>query len=166
MVRRELQKVQGSSTDDQRTSEVTSLVRVRQIDAKEPTNAALLQWLQLLCLPADVPAKTDEGYWWIAYEGQNPIGFAGMRQSAWWGDTGYLNRAGVIPAARGKGLQKRLIRARELKAKALGLRWLVTDTLNNPASANSLIGCGFKMFVPSKPWGIEGTCYWKKDLKT
>ena len=140
-------------------------MEVRQVDASIERNAALLHWLQLAILPLDVPAPTNEGHWWVVNRDGAPVGFAGMRQSAQWLDAVYLCRAGVLPAVRGQGLQKRLIRVREAKAKALGARWLVTDTFNNPASANSLIGCGFKMFSPSIPWAAEGACYWKKELK-
>jgi hypothetical protein len=41
---------------------------------------------------------------------------------------------------------------------------LVTDTHDNPASANSLIARGFKLFDPTKPWGATGTLYWRLKL--
>jgi GNAT superfamily N-acetyltransferase len=81
-----------------------------------------------------------------------------------WIDTGYLCRAGVLSGYRGHGIQKKLIRARIRQAKALGWNWLVTDTYLNPASSNSLIATGFKLFEPSKPWGATQTLYWRKKL--
>lgn len=140
-------------------------MQIRLIDPQVERNAALLRWLQLSILPNDAPASIDEGYWWVASIEESPVGFASMRPSTRWSDAVYLCRAGVIPSMRGQGLQKRLIRVRINKARALGYRWLITDTFNNPASANSLIGCGFKMFTPSIPWAADGACYWKKEIK-
>jgi len=137
---------------------------VRQVDGSLETQAALLHWLQLETLSGDTPLTTNVGWWWILYQDDRPIGFCSLRRSAQWGDTGYLCRAGILSKYRGKGLQKRLIRVRERQAKRLKLNWLITDTYNNPASANSIIACGFKMFTPSKPWGADETCYWRKKL--
>ncbi|WP_368408593.1 GNAT family N-acetyltransferase [Caldimonas mangrovi] len=137
---------------------------IRQVNAIAPKTAALLHWLQLEILPADEPAPTSLGWWWVASEGGNPVGFAGLWPSSRWSDAGYLSRSGVLPSARGRGLQKRLIRVREKKARELGWRWLITDTYRNPPSANSLIACGFRMFHPSKPWAADGACYWRKQI--
>jgi GNAT superfamily N-acetyltransferase len=126
--------------------------------------ASLLLWLQLETLPRDTPHETCVGHWWVAFDGTNPIGFAGMVQSIRWSDAGYMCRAGVVRSHRGKGLQKRLIRVRERKARQLGWNWLVTDTRGNPPSGNSLISCGFRLFTPSNPWGHEDAIYWRKAL--
>ena len=64
----------------------------------------------------------------------------------------------------GNGLQKRLIRARVAKARALGYKWVVTDTYDNPASANSLIASNFKLFKPSDPWAGSGSLFWLRKL--
>jgi GNAT superfamily N-acetyltransferase len=137
---------------------------VRRVDGSQETQAALLRWLQLETLGGDEPLATTTGWWWIAYHSGQPVGFCGLRRSAQWFDTAYLCRAGVLKQFRGKGLQKRLIRVRERHAKRLKMNWLITDTYNNPQSANSIISCGFKMFTPSKPWGADETCYWRKKL--
>jgi GNAT superfamily N-acetyltransferase len=79
--------------------------------------------------------------------------------------TGYLCRAGVLESHRGRGLQKRLIRVRERKARKLGWTHVVTDTYENPASANSLIKCGFRSYLPRNPWGAKGVAYWIKRLR-
>jgi hypothetical protein len=49
-------------------------------------------------------------------------------------------------------------------AKEKGMAWLVTDTHSNPASANSLIACEFKMFEPSVPWAAKGAVYWRLKI--
>lgn len=137
---------------------------IRRIDGLKDNHAALLHWLQLETLSGDTPITTNVGWWWILYQDDRPIGFCSLRNSAQWGDAVYLCRAGILPKYRGKGLQKRLIRVRERLAKRLKINWLISDTYNNPASANSLIACGFRMFTPSQPWGAEETCYWRKKL--
>ncbi len=145
--------------------DIGSVYAVRQVDATIEKTAALLHWLQLEILPMDVPAATDQGHWWVVLKDGQPVGFAGLYQSSTWSDAGYLCRSGVLPLARGQGLQKRLLRVREIKGRSLGWKWLITDTTSNPASANSLINRGFKMFEPSRPWGLPTACYWKKEIR-
>lgn len=139
-------------------------MELRAVDGKSKLIQELLYVLQLEILPQDKPAKTDKGWWWILYDGQYPVAFCGMYPSSTWGNTGYLCRAGVLKNWRGKGLQKRLIRVRERKARKLGWTHLVTDTYDNPASANSLIGCGYRSYLPRNPWGADGVAYWIKRL--
>ena len=140
-------------------------MKIKRIDVRCPEIQSKLDALQKKCLPGDAPSDTTTGWWWIVYDALNlPCAFAGLVPSIRWRDTGYLCRAGVISSHRGQGLQKRLIRARVRQAKALGWNWLITDTYENPASSNSLIACGFKLFEPTKPWGADKTLYWRKKL--
>ena len=57
-----------------------------------------------------------------------PVAFAGMTGSIRWVDCMYLCRSGVVPEYRGRGLQQRLILAREAQARRLGMNWLITET--------------------------------------
>jgi hypothetical protein len=41
---------------------------------------------------------------------------------------------------------------------------IVTDTTDNPSSANNLIACGYRIYAPENPWGFTHTIYWSKDL--
>jgi GNAT superfamily N-acetyltransferase len=141
------------------------MIRLQVVNAADPKVAALLMFLQLSTLTGDEPYDVNEGYWWIAYDGEMPIGFAGLVQSSRWYDTGYLCRSGVLRSHRGKGLQKRLLRVREMKARRLGWNWLISDTYQNPPSANSLIKCGFQTFTPSRPWSFDAAIYWRKKLR-
>jgi GNAT superfamily N-acetyltransferase len=143
---------------------VSKGVRVRAVDGKDAATAALLQHLQLLCLDADKPLKSNTGYWWIAYDGALPVGFCGLIRSRHFSDCGYLSRSGVIESHRGNGLQKRMIQIRQRKAKKLGWNWLISDTRDNIPSSNSLISMGFKMYTPSNPWGVSDTLYWRKKI--
>ena len=46
----------------------------------------------------------------------------------------------------------------------MDLNYLITDTIENPASANHLIDCGFRLFDPITLWANEGSLYWRKEL--
>lgn len=141
--------------------------RIVQVDTRLSKVVQLLTLLQKTCLPADVVYKiTDKGYWYVVYtQNGEAVGFAGIVPSTRWSDTMYLCRAGVVRAHQGQGLQKRLIRQRIKVAKALGMNWVITDTHQNPASANNLISTGFKMFEPIEPWGFKTALYWKYRIK-
>ena len=143
--------------------EVNMLI-IRRIDTSKPKNIALLEYLQLEILPSDTPADTSIGYWWVAYDNNDPVAFCAMTHSGRWADTIYLSRAGVMEKNRGKGIQKKLIRVRERQAKKFGMNWLISDTYDNPASSNSLIRCGFNLYTPSKPYAANGTLYFRKKL--
>lgn len=141
--------------------------RITQIDVAKHESELLA--LQEVCLPKSNPLAPDQwgathAYWWIMRDETGIIGFASLREAQSMRKTGYLSRAGVLPAHRGQGLQKRLIRAREKKARALGWTHLVSDTYDNPPSANNLIDCGYKTFKPRKPWAFATSVYWRKAL--
>ena len=104
------------------------------------------------------------GWWWVVKDKGDIIAFAGLHPSYNWDDAGYLCRVGVLPSYQGKGLQKRLIRVREKKARLLKYRWLITDTTDNAASANNLISCGYKLYEPDIPWGPHDALYWRKKM--
>jgi GNAT superfamily N-acetyltransferase len=137
---------------------------LKRIDIRKQSSQDKLSALQKICLPFDQPYDTNFGSWWIATANGVDIGFAGLVRTVSWTDCGYLCRAGVVPTARGQGLQKQFIRVRLRQAKALGWKWVITDTTDNPASANSLIATGFKLFQPTKPWGFKNTLYWRRKL--
>jgi GNAT superfamily N-acetyltransferase len=139
-------------------------MKIKHIDTAVDSNRELLLSMQKEILPYDKPHDVTEGDWWIAYQDGNPIGFAGIVPSARWSGTGYLCRAGVYSNYRGRGVQKRLIRVRQTFAKKIGWEYLITSTYENPASSNSLISCGFKLYEPLHPWGAKGTLYWRKKL--
>lgn len=140
--------------------------RIVAVNGADQKNASALIYLQLEILPSDAPLNPLEGHWWLAYDEDQPIGFAALLPSVRWGDCGYLARAGVLTSHRGKGLQRRMLAARERKARALGWKWLITDTAHwNVASANSLIARGYRVFKPSEPWGWDTATYWRKSIK-
>ena len=139
--------------------------RIREVDGRDPEIAADLRDLHERTFGNDAPlVSTEQGYWWLVYCGDDPVAFAGMVRSSQRVNRGYLIRSGVLPAHRGQGLQVRLLRTREAKARRLGWSALVSDTTNNVPSSNSLIRSGFLLFTPEHPWSFENSLYWRKDL--
>ena len=138
---------------------------IRKIDLRNSSDVSVINHLQKEILPSDKLYKPDHGHWWIAYaENGKPVAFAGLVRSIVWIDTGYLCRARVLDDFTGHGLQKRLIQVRVKQAKKLGWNWVITDTTDNPASANSLINAGFKVYTPSNPWAYKHSIYWKYKI--
>ena len=115
------------------------------------------------CFPSDDPYPIEGAYWWIAEEDGQPVAFAGLKLLD--EGFGFLCRAGVLPAGRGRGLQRRLIRARMSYARRIGIRSLCTYTVpDNPVSSNNLIRCGFQLYRPPALWAGGECLYWWKDL--
>ncbi len=139
--------------------------KIRKIDLRNSADVTVINHLQKKILPEDRPYKPDHGHWWIAYaEDGKPVAFAGLVRSIRFSDAGYLCRAGVLDAFTGHGLQTKLIKARLAQAKKLGWNWVLTDTTDNPASANSLIKAGFRIYTPSEPWSFKHSIYWKYKI--
>lgn len=114
----------------------------------------------------EVPSRTI-GAWWVGYDlCLGPVAFGGIHPSTQYKKTGYLCRVGVAFNARGQGLQKKLIKIREKWARKQGYEWVITDTApDNPASSNSLISCGYKLWIPKRKWAeYAPALYWRKIL--
>lgn len=122
--------------------------------------------MQISCFKYIVadPSK-EEIVWWIIYYEAEPVGFASISPSRTYPNIGvYLSSAGVLNSHRGKGLQKRLIRVRLRYARTLGKKWAISETVENPVSANNLITCGFRSFQPENPWSYRNAHYWRCKL--
>lgn len=139
--------------------------RIARIDPINRIDVAnKVKQIHKICLPDDDIIEPDEGYWWGVFFHGAMVGFCALRRSSRWVDTGYLWRAAVLRDHRGRGLQRRMIGVRERMARQLGWTFMISDTNDNPTSANNLIHCGYKMYNPSWPYGVETTCYWSKKL--
>lgn len=127
------------------------------------TNIELCNELHRELLPGDDLYDSEGAAWWLAYDGDKPVAFAAAKLVA--GGSVFLARAGVRRCARGRGLQRRLIRVRERWARAQGATSAVTyaDRLNAP-SINSLVGAGYRAFDPAEEWGSDSCVYFLKDL--
>jgi GNAT superfamily N-acetyltransferase len=139
--------------------------RVRIVEVDGPKEVLVIRRLQEETFPMDEKVSSDDGFWWLAKDGDKVVGFCGMTHVESWPYTGYVSRVGVLPSHRGKGLQRRLMRACERKAKQLGWGRLISSTYNNPPSTNNFISLGYKSYEPASRWGADGTVYWIKELK-
>lgn len=110
--------------------------------------------------------------WWVVTDGLEIVAYAGAEE--WKIDDEHalnLTRAGVLDAYRGRGLQRRLIRARIRYARKIGCQevWTYTHWRNYP-SANNLLRCGFSMWAPAFWGGCEvdfeptSWLYWRRGL--
>lgn len=142
---------------------VRSDYRIREVNGTR--NAEALLELQRIIFPSDTPADPRRGYWWTVSFGDELVGFACVRDVRGDPTCGYLDRAGVRWAHRGKGLQGRLIRARIRKARKLGWTQVITTTHDNPPSSNNLYRAGFLMYTPKTKWMASGTLYWHRALQ-
>lgn len=97
-------------------------------------------------LPGDLPmaeSTLDDSLWWVATAPDgSAVGYCGLYVGLT--DAAWLVRAGVLPVARGKGLQRRMIAVRLRAARRLGYRRVCTYThYQNLRSLRSLVRCGF-----------------------
>ena len=129
-----------------------------------------IMWLQTEILPADEPVPFEEATWWTASKlgfHNAPVGFIGFSVYDSWPEAAYICRTGVLEEHRGQGLQKRMTSVCCAAAKRRGFEWAYTDARNdNPASCNSFISSGFKLYLPIQPWGFPESCYWRKKITT
>lgn len=138
-------------------------------DARESVRIAI-HHLESICFP-DACArdlKIDGLYWWLTYHGVEPIAYAGLEHDC--EDRGLIYRMGVLPSARGNGLQRRLILAMERQARLLDWSALTTVVeYNNPHSLNNFFKAGYhavaKDTIKSRfVWTPQHVVYLKKTL--
>ena len=97
--------------------------------------------------------------WVVKDENNTPVGFCSYKKTT--DDIVFLSRAGVLPEARGAGLQVRMIRTRLKHARTEGYNCAITYTVrDNPASFTSLQRCGFKLYIPEYEWVGPEQLYW------
>jgi GNAT superfamily N-acetyltransferase len=122
-----------------------------------------------ICFPDDDPIPLAGSYWWVETDEDKAarvLSYAALRPLG--SGVAFLERAGVLPCARGRGSQRRLISARTRYARRLGVRVVVTYTSpTNIGSAVNLVREGYEPFVPEYQWaGAYGTeaNYWRRTL--
>jgi GNAT superfamily N-acetyltransferase len=139
--------------------------RIREVDAQDEDISETLADLHRLTFFESAPiAEFDWGHWWLAVHGRMSVAFAGLIPSTHISNAGYFCRVGVLKEHCGQSLQLRLMRALELRARHNGWTWLISDTTDNPASANNFIKAGYRLFNPADAWGWPRTLYWRKSL--
>lgn len=124
--------------------------------------------LDKLLFESDEAVKPEGSWWWVIRDWRGrAIAFAGMRACQHEANKGLalLTRAGVRTRHRGKGLQKRLIKARVAMARRHGFREVIAYVLSwNLASANNLITCGFRLYTPESKYAGDKALYFRKRL--
>jgi GNAT superfamily N-acetyltransferase len=141
--------------------------RVREADAQDDEVADILTELHRLTFFDGAPIPDfDWGYWWLAFHRTNPVAFAGVVPSTHVRHAGYVCRVGVLKAHCGHGLQLRLMRAMEARARRNGWNCMVSDTTQNIPSANNFIRAGYRLYQPQFPWAFPDTLYWRKIIKS
>jgi GNAT superfamily N-acetyltransferase len=140
--------------------------RIREVDGFEDDIAEEIHVLHDLTsnFPPIDPSDLETGHWWICRAHGEPVAYAGVIPSTHYPATGYFKRVGVVPAHRGNGLQLRLMRAIEAKAKRNGWVGIVSDTTDGTHSANNFIRAGYRLFDPAFPWAFSNSLYWRKAL--
>lgn len=123
-----------------------------------------IRWMDRVCFKDNYTLTFDGAYWFMAFdEDKIPCAYAAFTILPT--GFGFLSRAGVLPGARGHGLQKRLVRARERNARGFGVSRMVTYTsLDNVQSSNNLIKSGYRLYVPPYEWGIKNGLYWERMI--
>jgi GNAT superfamily N-acetyltransferase len=143
------------------------MYRIRIVDGTDEEVAENIRDLHELTFGNTAPQIDPEsGWWWIVYDGRELAGFCGLMPATGTAGYAYFNRVGVLAQHRGNGLQKRLMRAMEAKARKLGFVAIVSDTTSdNPASANNMIACGYRLYWPEVPWALSYSIYFRKELQ-
>ncbi|NOJ47742.1 GNAT family N-acetyltransferase [Bradyrhizobium archetypum] len=142
------------------------MYRIREVDGNDEDIADALTELHQSTFLDSAPVPTfDDGHWWLAFHGIEPVAFAGIIPSTHVFNAGYFCRVGVLGKHCGHRLQLRLMRAVEARGRLNGWCAIVSDTTGNISSANNFIRAGYRLFVPTHPWAWPNTLYWRKDIK-
>lgn len=141
------------------------MYRIREVDGHDDEIADTLADLHRLTFFDGAPVPSfDWGHWWLAFHERLPIAFAGIIPSRRARNAGYFCRVGVVKNHCGQGLQLRMMRAMEFRARQNGWNCIVSDTTDNLASANNFIKAGYRLYQPHFPWGWPTTLYWRKSI--
>lgn len=143
-----------------------AMYRIRMVDASDDDVADTLDDLhRLTFFDAAAMPQFELGAWWLAYQGDDAVAFAGVVPSTYARNSGYLSRVGVLQRHWGSGLQLRLMRAVEARGRRIGWDSIVSDTTDNSFSANNFIKAGYRLFEPEVPWAWSHTLYWRRSLR-
>ena len=100
----------------------------------------------------------DHHTFWIAWQHGVAVGFC---SAVLLGDGScFFSSAAVFPAARGAGLQRRMVRLRVAWAKRRGQTVCLTyATRENFRSIANLVRCGFHFYEPAVNWAGRAVVY-------
>lgn len=135
--------------------------RIRQVDDNEYADD--IAEIERQCFLPKNPY--DDVWWWLAFWHDAPVAYAGLMPSFRNRKTiAYIPRMGTLKQHRGARLQYRLLRVMEAFARQQAFREIVTDTTDNPPSANNFIRAGYFTYAPQVPWAFANSIYWRKVL--
>ncbi len=108
------------------------MYKIRAVDAHdEDVGDVLAEMHRLTFFNAATLPDFEQGHWWLAYQGDVPVGFAGMVPSDRAHNAGYFSRVGVLRSHCGHSLQLRFMRAVESQVRRNG--WTaVVDMIFRP----------------------------------
>jgi GNAT superfamily N-acetyltransferase len=142
------------------------MYRIRIVDTSDDDVAKSLADLhRLTFFDAAAMPTFDLGAWWLAYQDRDAVAFAGVMPSTHVRNGGYFSRVGVLRRHRGRGLQRKLMAVVEARGRRIGWDSIVSDTTDNPVSANNFIQAGYRLFEPATPWAWIHSLYWRKFLR-
>jgi hypothetical protein len=99
--------------------------------------------------------------WWVMLDQGEIVAYCGSIYSK---GICIFNRAWVKKSHRGQRIQRRMIKTR-IKAASTFCHIAITyTTLDNFPSANNLISCGFRLYLPEYSYGGSDKLYFQKLL--
>jgi ribosomal protein S18 acetylase RimI-like enzyme len=130
--------------------------------------------LDAVCFPIDALPVFAGARWLIGRDGETPAAYCAWKPVDHDGvAAGFHYRAGVMPAFRGHGLQRRMLRLREdeMRREQLGKAVTYTDA-DAAASMRNLIAEGYRPYVPGPTTTLSGLgrlgrvgfVHWEKPL--
>ena len=135
--------------------------RIREVDPFDDKDAyEELRSLHSLTFFASAPQPDlYVGHWWLVRDEDTKqhVAFAGLVPASYDPRMGYFTRVGVLHVARGHKLQKRLLSVAARRARRNGWVSIISDTTDNPPSANAMISAGYKIFEPAFRWSVSHT---------
>lgn len=138
--------------------------KIVEIDVNDPKIHKRIKDIHLSCFEDEVDIPWEDLMWGLIDKDTNQVvGYCAMGFSRYKVQAAFT-AAAIIKRYRGFGFQKKMIQHRCRIAKKMGFSRVVTHTVFNPASENSLISCGFKLYRPKVEWAGEHANYWYKTL--
>lgn len=135
----------------------------RLIRADHDKYWGIIDAISTLLWPDSIPDNRwniPRSAWWIYWVKGEAVGICGIRPmqeypklEPRWKETAMLCRCGLLPSARGRNIQRRMIRKRVQWAREQGYKRVATYTsVDNIASLRSLIREGFLPYRGNKDW--------------
>lgn len=140
------------------------MIKIHKVGAAEEN---IVREIDALCLPDTYFEGMDKGnHHWLAEVFGIPVAFASIRETRTDKCCVFLSRSGVLPEARGQGLQKRLIQVRLNWAIRRGYKEVVSYVGHaNSASIISLLKSGLVIYEPEYKWAGSGFLYFHGSLR-